>query len=136
MLLVTICYLLLLISAIFLIFTANNLCSFVFAITLVSVIITISHYSCFTIYLLLKLLLKVIFSLQNSKLKYSVDFLPDLVQIQVRETVSRFFDTNGHLNASLAHGGSVAKGFQPTSYDAINHRREPTWNTANDGGSV
>ena len=33
----------------------------------------------------------MIFSLQNSNLKYSVEFSPDLVQIQVRETVSGVF---------------------------------------------
>ena len=31
----------------------------------------------------------MIFSVQNSNLMYSVEFSPDLVQIQVRETVSR-----------------------------------------------
>ena len=45
----------------------------------------------FTLYLLLILLLKKIFSVQNSNLMYSVDFLPDLVQIQMRESVSGFF---------------------------------------------
>ena len=33
----------------------------------------------------------MIFSVQNSNLKYSEEFLPDLVQIQVRETVSGVF---------------------------------------------
>ena len=33
----------------------------------------------------------MIFSVQNSNLKYSVKFSPDLVQIQVRETVSGVF---------------------------------------------
>ena len=33
----------------------------------------------------------MIFSVQNSNLKYSVDFSPDQVQIQVRETVSGVF---------------------------------------------
>ena len=33
----------------------------------------------------------MIFSVQNSNLKYSVDFSPDLVKIQVRETVSGVF---------------------------------------------
>ena len=33
----------------------------------------------------------MIFSVQNSNLMYSVEFSPDLVQIQVRETVSGFF---------------------------------------------
>ena len=68
---------------------------------------------------------------------YSVEFSPDLVQIQVRETVSGvFFGSNGHTHPSLAHGGGDAKGFQRTSYDARTHHREPTWNNANDGGSV
>ena len=35
----------------------------------------------------------MIFSVQNSNLMYSVEFSPDLVQIQVRETVSGFFLT-------------------------------------------
>ena len=71
----------------------------------------------------------MIFSVQNSNLMYSVEFSPDLVQIQVRETVS------GYPNPSLAHGASDAKGFQRTSYDASSHHREPTWNNAKDGGS-
>ena len=33
----------------------------------------------------------MIFSVQNSNLMYSVDFSPDLVRIQVRETVSGVF---------------------------------------------
>ena len=33
----------------------------------------------------------MVFSVQNSNLKYSVEFSPDLVQIQVRETVSGVF---------------------------------------------
>ena len=33
----------------------------------------------------------MIFSVQNSNLMYSVEFSPDLVQIQVRETVSGVF---------------------------------------------
>ena len=33
----------------------------------------------------------MIFSMQNSNLMYSVEFSPDLVQIQVRETVSGVF---------------------------------------------
>ena len=78
----------------------------------------------------------MIFSVQNSNLMYSVEFSHDLVQIQVRETVSGVFSgTNGHPNLSLAHGGSDAKGFQRTSYDTSSHDREPTWRNANDGGS-
>ena len=33
----------------------------------------------------------MIFSVQNSNLMYSLDFSPDLVQLQVRETVSEVF---------------------------------------------
>ena len=33
----------------------------------------------------------MIFSVQNCNLKYSVEFLPDIVQIKVRETVSGIF---------------------------------------------
>ena len=69
----------------------------------------------------------MIFSVQNSNLMYSVEFLPHLVQIQQRETVSGvFFDIDGHPNPILAHGGSDAKGFQQTSYDARFHHREQT----------
>ena len=74
----------------------------------------------------------MIFSVQNSKFMYSVEFSTDLVQIQVQET---FSGPNGHPNLSLAHGGSNAKGFQRASYDASSHHREPTWNNVNDGGS-
>ena len=67
---------------------------------------------------------------------FSVDFSPDLVQIQVRETVSGVFFLNGQTNPSPAHGGTDAKGFQRTSYDARTYNREPTWRNANDGASV
>ena len=78
----------------------------------------------------------MIFSVQNSNFMYSVEIPTDL-QIQVRETVSGvFFGTNEHRDPSLALDGSDAKGFQRTSYDARTHQREPTWNNANDGGSV
>ena len=54
----------------------------------------------------------MIFSVQNNNLKNSVEFLPDLVQIQTVETVSGvLFGTNGHTNPSVVHGGSDAKGF-------------------------
>ena len=33
----------------------------------------------------------------------------------------------------MANGGSDAKVFQRTAYDASSHHREPTWNNANDG---
>ena len=49
----------------------------------------LSAFSCF--YSCTHLLLKMIFSVQNSNLMYSVEFSPDLVQIQVRETVSGVF---------------------------------------------
>ena len=48
-----------------------------------------------------------------------------------RNSLWSFSGTNGHPNLSLAHGGSDAKGFQRTSYDASSHHREPTWNNAN-----
>ena len=70
----------------------------------------------------LNLILKMIFSVQNSNLMYTVEFSPDLVQIQARETVSEvFFGTNGHLNLSLALGGGDVKGFQRTSNDSNSH---------------
>ena len=59
----------------------------------------------------------MIFSVQNSNLIRLVVFSPDLVQIQMRETVSGVF---------LTHGRSDAKRFQQTSYDEITHGREPT----------
>ena len=51
------------------------------------------------------------FSVQNSNLMYSVDFSPDLVQIQVRETVSEFF-WHEWTSESMIYGGSDAKGLQ------------------------
>ena len=78
----------------------------------------------------------MIFSVQNSNLMYSVEFSLDLVQIQVRETVSGVFLARMDIPIqvwSLEHGGSDAKGFQRTSYDASSHHREPTWNSANYG---
>ena len=75
-------------------------------------------------------------SVQNSNLIYTVEFSLDLVQIQVRKTVSGvFFGTNGRPNLSLAHGGSYAKEFPRASYDTNTHDREPTRRNANDGGS-
>ena len=69
----------------------------------------------------------MVFSVQNSNLVYSVDFSPDLVQIQVRQnSLWSFSGTNGQPNISVAHGGSDAKGFQQTSYDTSAHDREPT----------
>ena len=74
----------------------------------------------------------MIFSVQNCDFMYSVEFSPNLVRIQVRETVSGvFFDTIRHPNLSLA----LARGFQRTSYDSITYDREITWRNAKDGGS-
>ena len=54
----------------------------------------------------------MIFSVQNSNLMFSVDFSFEIVQVQVRETVSGvIFGTNGHPSPSLAHGGSDVQGF-------------------------
>ena len=73
-------------------------------------------------------MLKMIFSVQNNNLDFSVEFWADLKQTQVRETVCGFFSgKNGHLNPSLAHGGGDAQGFQLTSYNASIHDRAPTW---------
>ena len=44
-----------------------------------------------TLYLLTSLLLKVIFSVQNSNLMYFLEFSPDFVQTQVRDTVLEVF---------------------------------------------
>ena len=57
----------------------------------------------FTLYLLLNLLLEVIFSVQNSKLMFSVEFSPDLVQIQVRETVSGVFLAQTDIPTQVWH---------------------------------
>ena len=45
----------------------------------------------------------MIFSVQNSNLMYSVEFSPDLVQIQVRETVSGFFLTQMGIRIQVWH---------------------------------
>ena len=84
----------------------------------------------------LNFILKMIFSVQISNRMYTLEFSPDLVQIQVRETVSEvFFGANGHLNLSLALGGGDVKGFQRTSNDPTSHDREPIWRNANVGGN-
>ena len=63
-------------------------------------------------YPLLNTSIKLNFAVQNSNFLYSVEVSPDLVQIQVRETVW------SNSNPSLAHVGSDAKGFQQTKYGA------------------
>ena len=45
----------------------------------------------------------MIFSVQNSNLVYSVEFSPDLVQIQVRETVSGVFLAQMDIPIQLRH---------------------------------
>ena len=45
----------------------------------------------------------MIFSMQNSNLKYSVEFSPDLAQIQVRETVSRVFLAQMDIPIQVLH---------------------------------
>ena len=45
----------------------------------------------------------MIFSVLNSNLKYSVEFSPDLVQIQVRETVSGFFLVRIYIPIQVWH---------------------------------
>ena len=45
----------------------------------------------------------MIFSVQNSNLMFSVDFLPDLVQIQVRETVSGVFLARIDISTQVWH---------------------------------
>ena len=85
----------------------------------------------------LNLLLKLIFSVQNSNLMYSVDFSPDLVQTQVRETVSGTFLAQMDVPIQVWHMVEVMrKGFQRTSYNPSTHHRKPTWNLANDGRSA
>ena len=77
----------------------------------------------------------MIFPLQNNNLMFSLELLPDLVQTQVRETISGVsFWYKWSPNPSLAHGGGDAQGFQRTSYSASTPYREPTWRNANDGG--
>ena len=63
-------------------------------------------------YPLLNTSIKLIFAVQNSIFLYSVEVSPDLVQIQVRETIW------SNPNPSLAYVGSDAKGFQQTKYGA------------------
>ena len=48
-------------------------------------------------------MLKKIFSVQNSNLMYSVEFSPDLVQIQVRETVSGVFLARMNIPIQVWH---------------------------------
>ena len=60
-------------------------------------------------------MLKMIFSVQNSNIMYSVEFRPDRLQnSRARNNLWSFSGTNGHPNPTLAHGGSDAKGFQRT----------------------
>ena len=49
----------------------------------------------------------MIFSVQNSNLMYSVEFSPDLVQIQVRETVSGVFLTRMDIPIQVWHMAEV-----------------------------
>ena len=67
----------------------------------------------------------MICSVRNSKLMYSVDILPNQVQIKIQETVS------GVLLTQLT---CQSKGFQRTSCDASTHHRGPTWINAKRGG--
>ena len=79
----------------------------------------------------------MILSVQNNNLMFSVEFLADLLQIQVRETVCGVFVARLDISIQVWHmvGGSDAQGFQRLSYNASNPYREPTWRNANDGGS-
>ena len=45
----------------------------------------------------------MVFSVENSNLMYSVEFSPDLVQIQVRETVSGVFLTRMDIPIQICH---------------------------------
>ena len=51
----------------------------------------------------------MIFSVQNSNLMYSVEFSPDLVQIQMRETVSGVFLTQMDISIQVWHMVEVTR---------------------------
>ena len=51
----------------------------------------------------------MIFSVQNSNLIYSVEFSPDLVQIQMRETVSGVFLTQMDISIQVWHMVEVTR---------------------------
>ena len=56
-----------------------------------------------TMYLIFNLLLKTIFSVQNSNLMFSVDFSPDLVQFRVRETTCDVFLARRDIPIQVSH---------------------------------
>ena len=62
---------------------------------------------------------------------YSVDFSPDLVQIQKQETVSEVFWHKGTSHSKSGIGGNGSKELQRSS----NYRKR-IWVNANDGISV
>ena len=68
-------------------------------------------------------MLKMIFSVQNSNLRYSVELSPNLVQIQVRETVSGVFLARTDIPTQTWHMVEVMR---------RTHDREPTWRNAYD----
>ena len=68
----------------------------------------------------------MVFSVQNKNFMFSVEFLADLVQMQVRETVCGVILAR-HPNPILAHNGGDAQGFQRRSYNSSTPSREPTW---------
>ena len=70
----------------------------------------------------------MIFSVQNSNLVYSVEFLPDLV----REIVSGIF----LAQVEVWHMVEVMRRISTNIICASTDHREPTWIDANDGGSV
>ena len=70
--------------------THNNKKKFVFNLTTANYLLSQLQIH-LVLTLLLNLLIKMIFSVQNSNLMFAVEFSPDLVQFQVRETVSGVF---------------------------------------------
>ena len=78
----------------------------------------------------------MIFSVQNSNLIFSVEFSPDLVQIQVRETVSGVFLAHMDIPIQFWHMVEVMQtNFNGHHMMQVPYHKEPTWNNANDGRS-
>ena len=75
----------------------------------------------------------MIFSVQNSNLMFSVEFSPDLVQIQVRETVSGVFLTRMDIPIQAWHMVEVMRRDFNDNHMSQVLMTEPTWRNAIDG---
>ena len=81
----------------------------------------------------------MIFSVQNSNFMYSVKISPDLVQVQVRETVSGVFLARMYIPMQVWHMLEMKQSDfneHEVAKKASAHYRESFWRKANDGASV